>query len=804
MLFNERIEQIIHKQVFTFLVEMIESMDHRSLGSCTRILFPYSCDKNQLFSMRFFVLIVELLGIWRTIIFTILESKKRHLAENKLNNVAWVFNKFSGSFYLNCDINACFERDLSFFNKNGHLLDYDCENIYPNQKKVNFNSDLQKDFKRINRSTFQKNYSNDLPVFFSNGDRSMSNQINYNQNRGANFFEKNNINENKNEKKAEKSLFYENKKMDDSLLGEKMTKFDFINDTSRKNDQKENDIVKIENKNDFSIIFFEFKKMKNDFLHEIFKQEAICEVILSKKKRLQEFTNFNYQNIEQFLYLNDKNIEQAQKDLLIDLNLINEIYDIFLYYFETSAIGKKNFDVFIKLVIQQVSKYNTNETYFVRKPEKVYETIFEKDQYDNMIKQSVDQKFQMDSPDRNTFGHTLLKNGENNRFIEEKTTNDGQQKKEVISSIKKVDKFWVEKEEIQNFSINPNPAIKQQKGFDVCFNNEEELNKTTNKNEKNPENENKLKVKNSLFFYENLKCNENTNSRRSSRNSRTSSQNYRISFDHVKTKAPEFRITQEEFEILSQENISKPTPKPFTEFYRNNTYKRQNVEDSNEFYHLSSNDRKVSPNLRPQNARQENVLSNKTDSFQGNMPRRHNQSFDNQKKKVNFSSQNDKPIKNNRFLPSETKYEISEYMDEEVVSRLKERNDSLRKIKHQISSEVSSLSMEKVSHAVCVPLITEREMKKGFEDPTFSKRILQKVDSKNLMREFIKKEDQFGNLKLKYDRMKKFYGNSFTDNMNILQLEHENTKQKSEARLKSFFNEKNENQNAEVFISFRK
>lgn len=745
---NPRINRIVNTHCFSFLTRLAETADRRSLGAAGKVLFPYASDRDELFSLRYFVLLIEVLRLWKTVVVPILYSKEKETVEGRLRMVDWVFGVVDGEFYSNADVLSLREADLLFFGKNREKIGFGYELIDPELKKETMrrtvlmqtphdprlfsdkkaqvdgnNADMPDGKTGQNTSplpekTFGKSSGMDLRqiAIMNNRSLSMQNKSAYDK------YEKRSNGPTNTQSSNPKTS-------DKQPVGEQSNGV-FNNDTfspqiaSAAAPPKPADVVS------------QLQNIQNDLLNEIYKQTVFCDIVLSKKSKLQEYTNTNYHFLEQFLYSKDPGIAEKQQSLLIDLNFMNELYDLFLQYFETPEKGKENYKEFISALQQSELKYYKTSK---RRPDscgKVYvqTAMLNETQISELIPPAVG------------FGKAVPKfetDGEQHSFdiIANRTCKEGERTQ---------NEFRYKRDSVDVNNAKGTGKAAQHMRFQEYF--REAANTEPGKGNQ------------AARLVNNMREVISRGSKRSSLTSRgeTGQPNMRISFDIQQPKRMIFNITDDDIE------------QALNQLPANRQLNTRTANGQNHKGIVPSPDRtKRLPSLSESPPKDyARCLSESRTKFAPGLLHKHadlsvEHNGSHRTKLSLFSKTTTHQKKTPNSTRPEIKYEVSEYLENDHISRLKTENSALKEKANRLKERVINLSVEKILSKERINSASNRRIL-GAENvnSSRSRELLKTLPANDLMKEFAKKDDHYSELKDRYERLKKKYTRTLGGNSN--------------------------------------
>ena len=520
-----------------------------------------------------------------------------------MKKIQWAFDKFPRDFYSHQDVCNFKEADLRFFEVYRNQLCFGYHEIDPEVEKANRRKSLFSQTGHDPRMFSNKKQVNsvekDLPI---NKLRDMRVGPGWTLSKskfetnvlGTTFVNENNAgvqNHNRQEasyqSKSLRDLSIQNKqnyeKYERQLSKDQSGSGTLINSTMGRNKAVVSDQHVLKNGKgnsevEISGVLNQLSFIKEELIEAIFKPEIICEILLAKKTKLQEFTNQNYEKLELFLFNSEKKLAILQQKLLVDLNVMNEIYDIFSRLFENPQKGKTNYKIFANEINASMKKYHKRDYLTDLSFQIIHERITDsqKTAFNGTLKKTqIEEKLES--------------------FFERKSSKKQTPQKPInrINSLRKSNGFDSgfqknEESSLKNKNLQADlesaASSLQKKPKRSTF----KFNDFLNENNEFAEKGVKNKTTKVSFLLNNMKETLNRNSKRSSLSAQSGDQqqNMRISFDHQKKIKTVFNITQGDVDDSKKNTSVKKVSKPFSEFYLNKVKINEKEQDSNDFYHL--------------------------------------------------------------------------------------------------------------------------------------------------------------------------------------------------------------------------
>lgn len=743
LLMNPRVNRIVNTHCFSFLTRLAETADRRSLGAAGRVLFPYASDRDELFSLRYFVLLVEVLRLWKTIVVPVLRSKEKEEVERRLLGVDWVFGLVSGDFYSNADVLALRDADLVFFGKNREKIGFEYDAVDPEMKKETLRRTVLLQAPHDPRLFSDKKPQNEGGKLSASGDKSSQDvaqlpeksfgkgsgmelrQMAIMNNRSLSMQNKSAYEKYEKRSNGPTSSHNSNPKSSEKQVADEQSNGVFNNETFSpqvvsaaspnlpSQPQKPADVVS------------QLQQIQTDLLTEIYKPTVYCDTVLSKKSKLQEYTNANYPLIEQFLYSKDQGSAERQHSLLVDLNFMNELYDLFLRYFETPEKGRESYQQFISALQQAELKYYKTSK---RRPDSCGKVhlqmgLLNETQMSELI------------PPATGFGRALPKfdsDGEQHSFdvIANRTCKEGERTQNEFRY----------KRDSAHGNNGPGKAVQHMR-FQEYF--------------REAENGDAGKGNQAARLVSNMRDVISRESKRSSLTSRgeTPQQNARISFDANHQKRKVFNITDDDIEqVLNQHPVQR---NPQTKAANGSNHKNFTRSPDRQNHRPS-----IDESLPKDYAR---CLSESRTKFAPALLHKQADNsvehYGSHRTKLSlFSKTTTQQKKTHNTTRPEIKYEVSEYLGDDQMSRLKTENSALKEKANRLKERVITLSVEKILSKERIHSASNRRVF-GNENvnSSRSRELLKVLPPNDLMKEFAKKDDHYSELKDKYERLKKKY-----------------------------------------------
>lgn len=803
---NQKLINLYTQTVFRVLFKMLGRIQGNNFDAGSEILFPFCEQTNILPSLRFFVLLIECLRVWKTILPKMLSPENSSKFQAEIQKTAGFYDLLKKEYYLGCDVRDLKKADQQFFaDKKKSLLftldsiQYDEEEVSVNiaqaesQNKLPFASkfsfrevtdEQQNDIKKQNRTdkneveekikkifTFYDLDSNNIKKTDANKIRDIhllepsrkyetkhfpANNNNYSQSLDKNVLSKNF------QKQTGKFNFEDEIEKDSQK----------IQITGIKNNSIKTREVEKQNQRTKNQIEAKIDTKTNDFL--TFK---IFDANFSQKEKNQitKISKFVELRIEMLSYAfqNTPNLDLLYKKKAHLQDLMNELYpEMEEFLFSKNPL------------IQPKQEYLLKELNFVNSIYDVFSTKLDFEQnkekglanFRECVLELYRSFFGVKNPEflQNTGildNNSTLRIPELNFNSEEKNKLhsenknyskidfNSKNKEKVVTNINdKYEKSLLEPEENNGLRFHAKPLLNfleipltssVDRYFDRVFN--PFSNRKSNLHVKIAD-----PIPGKAKFCDSIsELDENKN-------------DFKKSFENslLKNKFSELITSKLRSSSFSDRKVPKfssnikinfgdkiaSTQKIFAVEYDSNK------ENLNEVVNNSMSKENSKNN---DNDEYEQILFNSKVKFQkvkSSLNPVSNDRKEHSRNNVNFEVSNQKNV---RFRHNE--YEISELMEPEILTKLEEDNSQLREKKKQLESDLMEMSSDKSEIFSVHKILSSRKLNRfdrtslsSCNNKSTSFRILQKVgDASQLIDEFNRKEDHYSILKKKYETLKK-------------------------------------------------